>query len=122
MHEFSLVSSIMEHVVKTAEAHGNRGVEKVLLEIGALQHVSPEALVFAFDALKKGTVAENAELAWHITPACIRCSKCGAEYEPSDILWVCPSCGAAGGHPIRGEEFVLESIEITDETPSDPPA
>ncbi|HPO11890.1 MAG TPA: hydrogenase maturation nickel metallochaperone HypA [Candidatus Hydrogenedentes bacterium] len=122
MHEFSLVSSVMEYVVKTAEAHGNRPVEKVSLEIGALQHVATEALTFAFDALKKDTVAENAVLEWRITPACIRCSSCATEYEPSDAFWVCPSCGAMGGHPIRGEEFLLESIEITDEPSSDTPA
>ncbi len=119
MHEFSLASSVLEQVVKTAGEHGNRPVERVMLKIGALQHVAVEALVFAFDALKAGTIADKAVLEWRVLPACVQCAKCAKEYEPADAFWVCPGCGAAGGHPLHGEEFLLESIEIADDPSAD---
>lgn len=119
MHEFSLASSVLEQVVKTAGEHGHRPVERVTLEIGALQHVAVEALVFAFDTLKAGTIADKAVLEWRIVPACVQCSKCAKEYEPADAFWVCPGCGAAGGRALRGQEFLLESLEIADDPPAD---
>jgi hydrogenase nickel incorporation protein HypA/HybF len=75
----------------------------------------PEALTFAFNALTTGTPAEGATLVWDEIPPRVRCSACQAIFEPEDdMLWICPSCGAAGGELLEGNELVLQSVVFKD--------
>jgi len=112
MHEFSLAERILESALCAAEAHGGLPVECIVVEIGALQQVVPEALAFAFDAAKSGTPAEDAVLEWRETAALIACEACGNEFTPEDMFWICPSCGAAGGRVLRGEELIIQSVTL----------
>ena len=114
MHEFSLVESILTSAFEVARQHGSLPITRVKVEIGALQQVVPDALEFAFDAAVKGTPAEGAVFEWAQIPACIQCVECDTAYEPADVFWVCPGCGAQGGRAIRGDEIVLASVELED--------
>lgn len=112
MHEFSLVARILERACAIARDHGGRPIERIVLEVGALQQVVPEALEFAFDASKQGTLAGDARLDWREIPARVRCSACGMAYEPEDLYWVCPECAAAGGEVLAGDDLILSSVVL----------
>jgi len=62
MHEMSLAESVREIVDETARANGARRVAAVRLEIGALAQVEVEAMRFAFDVVKRGSLADGARL------------------------------------------------------------
>lgn len=112
MHEFSLVQSILSTAQRLAEEHGGAPIERIVVDIGALQQVVPEALTFAFDAAREETLAADAQLEWHEVVPLIECPSCGIKYETADVFWSCPDCGAPGGRAIRGDELVLRSITL----------
>lgn len=63
MHELGIAASVLEIVEAAAREHGLVSVRGVLLEVGRLAGVDPEALRFALEAVAPGTVLEGAELA-----------------------------------------------------------
>ena len=114
MHEFSLVQSILERALALSRSHGGAPVERITIEIGALQAVVPEALEFAFDIAVKDTAAEGAVLDWREIKACIECTVCQEMYEPEDVIWNCPHCGVFGGRAIRGDELQITRVVLLD--------
>ncbi len=114
MHEFSLASNILERALAIAHEHGDKPIRRVTLEIGALQEVAVEALLFAFDASKTDTLAQNAQLEWMEIPARVECEHCGRLYEPEGPIWVCPACQGHGGTALQGDEFLIASLELED--------
>ena len=62
MHEFSIASSIVEVVNKTAQEHGISRVAKVKIKVGQLQLVMPDSLLFSFNICTEGTLSEGAVL------------------------------------------------------------
>jgi hydrogenase nickel incorporation protein HypA/HybF len=59
MHELGLIQEVLDIV--ESESKGAR-VKRIVLEVGELTAVFPEALRFAFELAREGTVAESAEL------------------------------------------------------------
>ena len=62
MHEMSLAESVREIVDETARANGARRVAAVRLEIGKLAQVEIDAMRFAFEVVKRGSLADTARL------------------------------------------------------------
>jgi Zn finger protein HypA/HybF involved in hydrogenase expression len=63
----------------------------VKLRIGRLSGVVPEALQFAFDALKTDSPAAEAELEIEAVPAVCWCPGCAAEFETADLTYRMPA-------------------------------
>lgn len=97
-----------------AERQAQR-VTRIVLRIGALAGVEPEALRFAFDVVTRGTVAEGAALAIEHVPALVFCPACRREFnvEASSIIFTCPDCGALCGEVRGGRELELRRIEMS---------
>ena len=113
MHEFGLAEPLLHAALEVAEQQGGLAVEQVCAQIGRLREVAPEALTFAFNALTKGTLAEGATLVWREIPPRVRCAQCSVAFEPADErIWICPSCGAAGGELLAGNELVMERVVL----------
>jgi hydrogenase nickel incorporation protein HypA/HybF len=113
MHEFSIAEALLQAALQVAEARGGRPIERVRVHIGRLRQVLPEALVFAFDALTVGTLAQGATLVWEEIPVRVRCQACQAVFQPQeDWFWTCSRCGAAGGEVLEGDELVLQSVTL----------
>jgi hydrogenase nickel incorporation protein HypA/HybF len=111
MHEFSIAGPLLNAALETAKAQGGLPIEQVRVQIGRLRRVMPEALTFAFNALGKGTLADGAALVWEEIPLRVRCSACQQVFQPDDdLLWICPSCDAARGELLAGNELVLQSV------------
>ena len=62
MHETALALSILDIVVNKCTEAGGRTVDSVRVRIGDAAGVQPDALQFAFDAVKATTVADKAQL------------------------------------------------------------
>lgn len=115
MHEYSLVASVMDRVLEIAKEQGNLPVEEVNLDIGVLQEIVPELLVWAFDAAKEDTLAANAALRWKMVPARLCCDACGATYAPEDdVFWQCPKCRWNGAEVLEGDELHIRTIKLTE--------
>ncbi len=111
MHEMSIVSSLVEQI----RAHVPPGsvVERVLLEVGALEHLVDEMLQAAWVGCTLETELADAELVVERVAMWVRCGNCETEFEPVALACLyCPECGLASPIILRGKGVVLKSIEV----------
>ena len=108
MHELSLTHNIVSIV---SEQAGNKQVCRILLEIGKLSAVMPDAIRFCFDVCSKNTPLEHAILQIHEVPGLARCLDCGNEFEIELLFGRC-QCGSNRIQCIAGEEMKIKEMEI----------
>jgi hydrogenase nickel incorporation protein HypA/HybF len=109
MHELAIAESI----VRVASAHaGERRVTSVHVKVGHLRQVVPASLEFGFELVGQGTPVEGAELRLDAIPAAVACRACAAETEVSEFPLHCGSCGGLDVEVIRGEELLVDSLEL----------
>lgn len=116
MHELSIVARILDMALDVSRRNGDATVERVWVDIGALRQVVPEIMSFAFEAASRGTRAENAVFEWCEVPAEIVCENCETKFGPQEPIWLCPECGAGGGYIVHGDELVLRSVTLRNQT------
>ena len=108
MHELGITQEIVEIVTK--HARGAR-VKRVVLEIGTLTAVLPDAVEFCFELCTEGTLAEGAQLAIVVIPGRARCRACGNEIALAQPWGLC-SCGGSDLERLSGEELKIKEIEV----------
>jgi hydrogenase nickel incorporation protein HypA/HybF len=105
--------SIADRIVSIAARHANgRPVTKVEVKVGYLRQVVPSALGFAFELVAQGTPIDGARLELEIVPAAGICRGCGTTSELSSFPLQCSSCGGFDLEVIRGEELLVEALEL----------
>jgi hydrogenase nickel incorporation protein HypA/HybF len=62
MHELTLAQSVVDIVEEAARREGATRVASVRVELGALSHVEPESLAFAFEVAAREGCARGARL------------------------------------------------------------
>lgn len=110
MHEYSIVSALLERVQDEAKARRARGVTRVRVRIGEIAGVEVELLRTAFSLVRERTLCDRAELDIEIVPVQWACRRCESAPEPGARL-ICATCG----EPVRlvsGDEIVLDRIEL----------
>lgn len=117
MHEVALARGLLDVVEDTARSHAVEVVSSVTVQVGALAHVDPDALLQAFTVARPGTVAEAAELVIHRTPAEALCVPCGQLFTVTDRAHPCPQCGRHQWLLSAGEELKLVEIQVHDDHP-----
>lgn len=115
MHEVGIMESALTVVQRHAVERKAHRVDRIVLRIGALSGVEPEALRFAFDVVTRGTVAEGAVLAIEAVPARVYCTGCKTEFtsEAASFIFTCPDCNALCGEVRSGRELELSRIEMS---------
>ncbi|ODH00161.1 hydrogenase nickel incorporation protein HypA [Nostoc sp. KVJ20] len=108
MHELGITQNIV--AIVTENAKGAK-VQRVLLEIGKLSAIMPDAIRFCFDICTQGTVLEGATLEILEIPGLWRCRQCGAEINLDKPFGIC-NCGSVELDLITGEELKIKEIEI----------
>lgn len=109
MHELSVTQSIVDACCE--RANGAR-VLRVMLEIGTLSCVMPDALRFCYDVVVRDTELEGSELEIIRIPGFSRCRDCGHDVEMDDVLTSC-ECGSGNlERPRGGDALRVKSIEI----------
>lgn len=112
MHELALAESMLAVVEETARRHGADCVRTIRLEIGALACVETEALRFCFDAVTRGSLAENASLEITTTRGEAWCMPCGELVPLAALGDACPVCGSYQLQVARGEAMKVKEIEL----------
>ena len=96
-----------------AHQHGCTTIHSLRLRVGALSGVVPEALDFAFAALKAGTMAADATMHIERVEARARCLACRREFTLEDAVFPCPACGGWESDLLQGRELDLARIEAS---------
>ena len=106
----------MTEAVRVAEDSArDAGAERIVgvrLRVGTLSGAVPEAMEFAWDVVRKDTLAEQAWLKIDTVPASCWCERCDAEFPTSDFLVECPECHEMSNDLRRGRELEIASLEL----------
>lgn len=107
------MQSALEDAERHARANGCSAIHVLHLRVGAMSGVVPEALEFAFVALKTGTLAAEARLVIERVPALATCRKCGREFTLEEAVFPCPHCESWESDLRQGRELELARIEAS---------
>jgi hydrogenase nickel incorporation protein HypA/HybF len=113
MHELSIAGAVVDIACRHAEGRRVVGVD---LLVGHLRQVVPSALELAFALVAEGTPADGAELRIEEAPAVGRCRACGARGRLPGFPLRCERCGGLDVEVERGEELLVDALELEDET------
>ena len=107
MHEMGITQNVVSIV---SEKAGDSKVSKVVLEIGKLSAVMPEAIRFCFDVCTKNTVLDGAELEIREIDGLALCQACGQEIKLKILAgrW---ECGSRDLRCVAGEELNIKEME-----------
>lgn len=112
MHEMSLTQGIVDTCLKHA---AGRPIKMVLVEIGSLSGVLPEAVQFCFEAIASGTVAEGASLEIRRVKGVGQCLECSLTQPMEQIYDPCSGCGSFALDITAGKEMRLLEIEVEED-------
>lgn len=112
MHELSVMAYLLETVEGRAQEIGATRVLAINLVVGERTSIVDDSLLYYFDMLTPGTLAEGAELNVRRTTMRFRCARCAADYRPTGIDFQCPRCDTVGEVTDDGSELLIESMEV----------
>ncbi|WP_071188916.1 hydrogenase maturation nickel metallochaperone HypA [Trichormus sp. NMC-1] len=110
MHELGITQNIIAIVRENAQG---KKVQRVLLEIGQLSAIMPDAIKFCFDICAKDTIVEGALLEILEIPGMAKCRQCGTKFYVEKPFGIC-ECGSVQLDIITGEELKIKEIEVED--------
>lgn len=108
MHEMALTQDLVDLI---AESCIGRRVTRVVLEVGKLSAVVPDAFRFCFELCAEGTPAEGAELEIIELPGRGLCRDCGRETVLESAFERC-ACGSMSLEFLSGEQLQLKQVEV----------
>jgi hydrogenase nickel incorporation protein HypA/HybF len=108
MHELGITQEILQVVTERAQEHK---IKRVVLEIGKLSCILPDAVRFCFELCAEGTPAEGAELEIIQLPGRGCCRQCKQELELHAVFSRC-ACGSSDIDWLSGEELRIKEMEI----------
>ena len=86
MHEISILSNVMDVVLKYAKESNAREVVSVTLVVGELRDVVDELMKSCFQFLCRNIIAKDAALHMEKVPLKAQCNQCRLVF-PADIIW-----------------------------------
>ena len=109
MHELALVRNLVRTCLARAEG---RSVQRLVLDVGKLSGVVPDALRFAFEAVQAQTPAlAEAVLEIREPTGRARCRRCARELALETPWDACP-CGSVELDWLAGQALELVSMEV----------
>ena len=73
----------------------------------------PDALLFAFDAMKEGTIAEKALLTIDEIPVSGFCNNCKSDFSVDEAYVIsCPQCESFDLRVDAGRELNIDEMEV----------
>lgn len=112
MHEMSLAENVLQIIQESARSQNFQCVRRVVLEIGKLSAVEPDAMRFCFDSVMRGTLAEGAELQIIETPGAGLCLACGESVAMQEQYGLCPCCGSPRLQITAGDRMRVKDLSV----------
>lgn len=112
MHELSLCQTILDIVNDHVAKINCRRIKKICLEVGQLAAVDKDALLFSFNVVATGTVAENASLEIIDVEGWAICDFCQKTVRLKHYYDACEACDQFSLKIIQGEELRIKFMEV----------
>ena len=125
MHEVSVVTTLVDAILKELEKYKVVRVNSVTLRIGDLTNLGEEQMSFAYEIVTRGTILEGSQLIIEPEKIEVECGSCGytgpvkvlsdPDFDTHSIpVLACPECGG----PIKitkGQSCVVRCMDIEEE-------
>lgn len=112
MHEVSIMEEAVRMAIEAARAAGAQRVTGLRLRVGSLSGAVAEAMRFAWDAVRRDTMAEGAWLEIETVPAACWCATCQSEFACEDFPDECPRCHTPSDDVRRGRDLHIADVEV----------
>ena len=112
MHEIAIADSILKAVRGEMTRYASARPTRVIVRIGELTAIDPDALRFGFEALTHDTDYAGLQLEIECCPRRHRCIDCGAEFTVTGFDFHCPQCGGEKNEFVSGDQLELASLEM----------
>ncbi len=112
MHEVSIAEEIKDIVIKNLKENNAKKVKRIVLQIGKLTSVVPDALLFAFETISKNTPLENAKIEIEMIEIKAKCENCKKVFKLNAFEYQCPTCKKTNFKIIKGREMIIRTIEM----------
>lgn len=109
MHELGVAQEVVEIVSK----HARGKVSRVVLEVGKLSAILPDAIRFCFEVCAEGTALAGAQLDIIEIPGRAICRRCRAQLQLERPFGRC-DCGSTDLEWLSGEELNVKEYEVVD--------
>lgn len=117
MHEASIAESILEVAIKECLKNGYNRIREITVEIGIINAINKDSLLFAFDIAKTETIAKDAQLKIIEKPVRGYCNECKNWFDSEEAFVLdCPFCGGVHFTIEGGRELNIIEMEVSDET------
>jgi hydrogenase nickel incorporation protein HypA/HybF len=129
MHEWALAEGVISAALKIAGEEGLKEITEVIVDIGELQQVEHDVLVFALNTLKTPKMKDTRFILRSI-PAKMRCRACREEWsfspegleedvseaihfvpEVAHVYIKCPRCGSPDFEVVEGRGVWLAQVK-----------
>lgn len=110
MHELGIAMEIAEIAAERAGEAAK--INRVVVEVGRLTAVLPDALAFAWDAAIEDSPLAGCVLEIVVVAGRGRCRTCGTEQELSMPFGRC-TCGTTDLELIAGEDLRIRELEVS---------
>lgn len=113
MHEVSIALNLLDIVTAQCRKEGYSRIEAVRIKIGRASGIMPDALAFAFDAIKGDSIAREALLEIENVPLTGSCRDCGAVFTTeAEYVLACPTCASLSFVMTAGRELDIIDMEV----------
>lgn len=112
MHELGVTEQIVAVACAAARQEGElTRVARIVVEIGMLSAVMPEAVASCFETCAQGTPAEGADLELVEVAGDGRCRDCGGHVRLDQPFATC-SCGGNDVEHLSGDQLKIIALEV----------
>lgn len=113
MHEVSIADSLLALAVRECREKGFNTIHNITVRIGKASGVMPEALLFAFEAMKRDTIAHEALLTIEEVPVSGHCHSCNSDFVVEEkFVLSCPHCEGSSFMVTSGRELQITEMEV----------
>lgn len=112
MHELSIALGIVDIAEKEVRKANAKTVEEIILQIGTLSGIEPDALEFIWPSAVEGTVLEQARRNIQYIEGKARCLECDTTFPLQQAFDNCPACGSYFKEVLQGKELKVKSLVL----------
>lgn len=112
MHEYSVVSSLIELCLTHLNKHNAKNVKNIVVSIGERANIDKQLLQSAFEVLQvEYEFLKDATLTLTTEKLLLECRDCNYIFHSLDNP-TCPQCNSKNTHITKGRDIRLEQLEL----------
>ncbi len=114
MHEYSIISALLEQCENLAREHNASKIDEIIISVGKRSGVEIELLKSAFETFsQESAICSSAKLVLEIQEVILQCAKCGKQTSAQHLQYSkCPHCQSDEVSIIKGRDIMLMRINM----------